>query len=142
MFKLRKKQMKKLSAMVVAMGMCIATTGMTAQAGATASFNFTVKTSGSKGTASSETATKTASTDYAVIHVGSISNNSYGVLLRVDKGTASSRSVATSEQKFTGIATKNSYYKSGMKSVGSSYVAVGRLPDGAPNITVKGYETP
>ena len=143
MFKTEQKRVKKLAATALAMGLCMAATGVTAQAvTATASYNFTVTTSGSKGTAASEAATKTTSVDFANIHADSVSNTSYGVWLRADKGTYGSRTVATSEQKFTGSGTKKSYYKSGMKSVGSTYVAVGRLPVGAPSITVKGYMTP
>ena len=59
-----------------------------------------------------------------------------------DKGTSNSRTTATSEQKFTTITTKNSFYLSGMKSVGSTYVVVGRLAPGSSNVKVSGTATP
>ena len=94
------------------------------------------------GTAYSTEALKTSAKDYATIKISSLSNTSYGVWMRMDKGTQNNRKVATSEQHITSVKTVNSYYKSGMKTIGATYVVVGRLAPGSPNVTVSGNATP
>ena len=108
----------------------------------TVAYNFEVTVDGDKGTAYTTEALKTSANDYATIKVSSLNNQSYGVWMRMDKGPSNSRTTATSEQKFTTITTKNSFYLSGMKSVGSTYVVVGRLAPGSSNVKVSGTATP
>ena len=108
----------------------------------TVSYNFTINTKNDTGTAYSTEALKTGAKDYATIKLTKLSNASYGAWMRMDKGSANNRVVATSEQHVLSVKTINSYYLSGRKSIGSTYVVVGRLAPGSPNVTVSGNATP
>lgn len=139
-----KKGKRQIGMALLASAVLIGGTTTVAQAASTptAQFSFTVKTSSTKGTPSSSSAVKATSADYAIFNISSLSNSSYGVWMRAGLGSYSNYSVASSEQKFTTSTQKKSYYLSGKKKQGSSYIAVGRLVPGSPKVTVKGYMTP